>query len=108
MYNRAEVIQSGQVDRSFLRRVISPGLAARIDYAEHHHGDYEPLLQLAGLVRSIRVASCRYELEEGGGSGPAAGSGRLQDVSSTDDEPASIDGEGRPGWVVEVRPVSVQ
>lgn len=98
---------SSKVDRSFLGRVTSPEMAERIDYSEEHHGDDEMALSLTGIVRSILLASCRYELEEGGGSGPAAGTGQLRGVGSTTERPKSIEDENRPGWVVEVEPFRV-
>jgi hypothetical protein len=93
---------SSKVDRSFLGRVTSPEVAEGIDYAEEHHGDDEMAVGLAGVVRLIRLASCRYELEEGGGSGPAAGSGQLREIASTTERPSATEDEDRPGWIVEV------
>ncbi len=101
---------SSDVDRSFLGRVTSPEVAGRIDYSEEHHDDDddddddEMVLGLTGVVRSIRLASCRYELEDGGGSGPAAGSGQLRDVVSTTERPPKTGDEDHPGWIVEVEP----
>lgn len=97
----------GEVDRSFLARVTSPEVAASIDYSEEHHDENEMVLGLTGVVRAIRLASCQYELEEGGGSGPAAGSGQLREVASTTERPPSTGDEFRPGWIVEVAPFRV-
>jgi hypothetical protein len=93
---------SSNVDRSFLGRVTSPEVARSIEYCEEHHDDDEPVLGLTGVVRSIRLAFCRYELEDGGGSAPAAGSGQLRDVVSTTEQPPKTGDENRPGWIVEV------
>lgn len=93
---------SSKVDRLFLGRVTTPEVAEMIDYSEEHHDDDEMVLGLTGVVRSIRLASCRYELEEGGGPGPAAGTGQLREVASTTEQLPSTEDEHRPGWIVEV------
>lgn len=98
---------SSEVDRSFLGRVTSPEMAERVDYSEEHHDDDEMLIGLTGVVRAIRLASCPYKLDEGGGSSPAAGSGQLRDVASTSERPPSAGDEDRPGWIIDVEPFRV-
>jgi hypothetical protein len=97
--------------KSWITTLLGPEWADAVEYEENHHGppdELNPLVELHGMVRSIRVVTCDGKAKPNSTdfSGvPIPGSGRLQMVEVADpwkpEPPAQARGMFS-GWIVEL------
>ena len=97
--------------KSWITTLLGAEWADAVEYEENHHGPPDalnPLVELHGMVRSIRVVTCDGKTKPnstGFSRIPVPGSGRLQMVEVADPwkpEPPAQAREMFAGWIVEL------
>lgn len=93
----------GPVDRACPRAVLGEELAATLTHREDHHGGLpDDTPATTATLRSIRAASCRYEVPAAGPRRPVAGSATLQWRHAADGWEAPEGGRELVSYVVEL------